>query len=77
MIEQIQELGIYDHVEFTLESQGDIIYRGQFRGIIKDTDRVFFDKEGSAIWVTSDNGFEIMSPISDVTSIIVTEKYGS
>jgi hypothetical protein len=71
----LAEIGTYDRVAFTLKSQGNMAYRGQFRGRIKDTDHVYYDKQGSAIWVTSDNGFEIMADIEDISTIEVVEKY--
>jgi|WetSurMetagenome_2_1015567.scaffolds.fasta_scaffold45084_2 hypothetical protein len=75
MLEEVNKLGTYDQIKFTLKDEG-WIYRGQFRGKIKDVDHAYYDWCGKAIWVTTDKGFELFTNIEDITSLEVIEKYG-
>ena len=75
MEETLYNLEKYDRVEIVMDDMKSAIYKGQFRGRIKDADHCYFDKDGSAIWVTADQGFELMLSIDDIYSLVVTEKY--
>jgi hypothetical protein len=65
----------YDKVVVYLNEYKNIGYKGQFRGRIKDADHPYFDREGAAIWVTTDNGFELMANLVDIYHFVITERY--
>lgn len=71
----VRQIRTYDRVELRLKEYPNVVFRGQFRGIIEDIDHIYYDKNGSAIWVTTNNGFELMTNISDIQDIVVTERY--
>lgn len=76
-METVNTLGTYDHIEVEYELP-DCSYhtvKGQFRGRIKDIEHCYYDWTGSAIWVTSDNGFEAFIAIDSLIQIKVLEKY--
>lgn len=75
MEEVFSGLEKYDKVEVALNDMKNVIYKGQFRGFIKDVDNPVFDRNGSALWVTADQGFELMINMVDIYHFVITEKY--
>jgi len=60
----------YAEITVCMVEYPDIRYEGQFRGRIKDSTHCVYDNEGSAIWVTLNNGFEFFAEIGDISSIL-------
>jgi len=71
----LSEVGTYDVVEVELKEFPGIKYEGQFRGRIQDVDHVYYNRQGTAIWITTRQGFELMASISDIQSLVIKEKY--
>lgn len=70
MDKTINELERYAHVSVITETNGPkypII--GQYRGRIEDAEHYWFNREGKAIWITSDSGFEAMITIADIIDL--------
>jgi hypothetical protein len=66
----IDELERYAHVSVVTIGNGpEYPIIGQYRGRIEDENHYWFNREGKAIWVTSDSGFEAMILIADIISL--------
>lgn len=66
---RINSLKKHDRIKVTTSNFPDNPIVGQYRGRIVSENNYSFDKKGRAIWITADQGFELMLSIDLITNL--------